>query len=122
MGSISFGGDPESFMEAPRMENKALTDVIGGGIGNPIAVLMDLVGIHRQVAKEPKADSSAEKDIKPAAPQATVPQVVTDMESVFTPRETPITPALQSAPMSSWGQRWLDSMKPLQTIDPNDGR
>lgn len=117
MGSISFGGDAESFMDAPTMENKGIAETLAAGSGSPIAVLLDLVGIHRQAAKGPK---KAEAPPAPAVAKevARVPQVLTDVASVLTPQESPIVPLEQNSPVTTWGQRWLDSMKPLQTFDP----
>lgn len=117
MGSISFGGDAESFMDAPTMENKGIAETLAAGSGSPIAVLLDLVGIHRQAAKGPKKPEAAPPPAV-SQPVARVPQVLTDVESVLTPQETPIAPISQNAPITTWGQRWLDSMKPLQTFDP----
>lgn len=118
MGSIAFGGDPESFMEAPRMENKGLFDSMGV---SPVAAFLDLIGVHRQVAKGPKESKKKnekvfEPEIKPAA---TVPSVLTDLESMFSPQETPITPVTGEAAMTEWGRRWLESNKPLMSFDPD---
>jgi hypothetical protein len=119
-GSIRFGGDAESFMEAPEQSHASLSDIMGGG--SIIASLLDLVGIHRQVAKGPKDPAGPEAaSATPPAP-AQVPQVLTDVASVFTPQEVPVVPTTQNAPMTGWGQRWLDSLKPLTAVDPNDYR
>jgi hypothetical protein len=119
MASIGFGGDPESFMEAPRMENKGLAETFGGG--SFIASLLDLVGIHRQVAKGPKP-SKAEQTSQDAIPTPSVPQVLTDIESILTPQETPIVPMTENAPLTTWGRNWIQSLQPLTKIDPNDAR
>ncbi len=118
MGSIGFGGDAESFMDAPVMENKALTDSLGGG--SIIAQLLDLVGIHRQVAKAPKQDDDNAAKTPTAVPEsaAVVPAVLTDVASALASTPSPMTPIDQNSPMTTWGQKWLDSMRPIQTIDP----
>lgn len=116
MARIQIGGDPESYMEAPQMS------VGGDGAGGPsfIASLLDLIGIHRQVAKGPKP--TREQEVQATQPQQVVPQVLTDVESVLSPQETPILPVTDNAPMTTWGQAWIQSLRPLTTIDPNTGR
>lgn len=118
--SITFGGDPESFMEAPRMQNKSLSESLGI---SPIAAFLDLIGVHRQVAKEPKDSNKkggAEKTFEPEIkPIATTPSMLTDLEAAFAPQATPITPVTQSAPLTEWGKRWLESNKPITSFDPD---
>jgi hypothetical protein len=98
-------------MEAPQI---TVSDKKGGG--GIIASVLDALGIHKQVAKEPKSEAPA----APAAPTGTTQSVL--------PAAPANLPALDSAesafqpiqPMpSDWGQRYLDSLKPLKTIDPN---
>lgn len=118
MASIRIGGDPESYMEAPQI-------TVGGGKkgGGLIASVLDALGIHKQVAKGPdNPGTDSDKAATPAAPAAptgttqSVPPapanlpVLNDAESAFKPIE-PLP--------SDWGQRYLDSLKPLKTIDPN---
>lgn len=115
MVKIRAGGDPESYMDAPEIS------VGSDGPGGPsiIASLLDLVGLHRQVAKGPKVSEVAQETNPLPRPQASVPQVVADVESALIPQETPLLPEVQNAPMSTWGQRWIDSIRPLTSIDPD---
>ena len=117
--SIMFGGDAESFMEAPRMENKSLTETMGL---NPIAAVLDLVGIHRQVAKEPKpaeGDKSAKDTV--FQPAITTPSVLNDVATALSaPVEVPVLPVEQDSAMTPWGKKWLESNKPLMSVDPDD--
>lgn len=65
--AIRIGGDPESYMEAPTLSAG------GGGGGGPsfIASILDLLGVHRQVAKGPKEPKDAKKEIADQAAAAT---------------------------------------------------
>lgn len=117
--SIMFGGDAESFMEAPRMENKSASESLGF---SPIAALLDLVGINRQVAKEPKKkEGESEVATPPAQPPTSSPAVLTDLETMLKPQTqmAPLAPLDQNQPLTPWGQRWLESNKPLMTVDPD---
>lgn len=114
MASVRIGGDPESYMDPPQMT------VGGGGKGGGglIASVLDALGIGRQVAKEPKGDTggNAANVQSPTGTTQSVPPpkadlpVLNDAESAFKP--------IQPMP-SDWGQRYLESLKPLKTIDPN---
>lgn len=116
--SIMFGGDPESFMDPPRMENKSLSETLGF---SPIAAFLDLIGVHRQVAKEPKDKKKPEDSQKEQTPPAAVaPSVLTEVENALAPKESAITPTDSDAPITPWGIRWLESNKPLLRVDPND--
>lgn len=120
MSTISFGGDAENFMDAPRMENKGIAETFTGG-GNIISTLLDLVGIHRQVAKGPKDDSKmgpTDAAADPVRQAAVVPKVLTDVSSALSPTESPIFATTENAPMTSWGERWIQSLKPVTTFDP----
>lgn len=113
---IMFGGDPESFMVAPRMETGALTSKLGV---SPIAAILDLLGVHRQVAKGPKPAESGSKDSVPM-PAATSPSVLTEVQNALTTPPAPITPVNSDAPLTPWGKRWLESNQPLMSVDPDD--
>lgn len=118
-GGHTIGGDPERYMDPPTQQLGSLSDVMGGA--SPIAMLLDLVGLHRQVAKGPKNPASDGASPTPTPP-ASVPQVLTDVSSMLdTPQATPVFPTTQNAPLTTWGQRWIDSMKPIASIDPNSG-
>lgn len=114
MVKMSIGGDPESYMDAPQI-------AVGGNGDSPsfIASLLDLVGLHRQVAKGPKVKEVAEETNPLPRPQASVPQVVADVESALLPQETPLLPEVNNAPMTTWGKRWIDSIRPLTSGDPD---
>lgn len=118
MASIRIGGDPESYMEAPQM---TVTDKPGGA--SLIASILDAIGVHKQVAKGPdNPGTDSDKSATPAAPAAPTgtTQSVQPAES-----QLPVLNEAESAfkPMTpmptDWGQRYLDSLKPLKTIDPN---
>ena len=115
---IMFGGDPESFMEAPRMENKSLTGSLGM---NPIAAFLDLIGVHKQVAKEPKAPSGEKAPDPSVPPVATTPAILNDVQNALAPQpgQGEITPIVKDQPLTPWGKRWLESNRPLQSIDPD---
>ncbi len=124
MVSFKTGGDPEdymgdSFMQAPTLPGSKDGDK--GGM-SPIAAFLNLIGIGKPVANAPKKSKPAEgssKDqgaeskpddlIAPAAPKLSV---LDEAESAFQPM-TPLG--------SDWGRRYLDSVRPLKTIDPNQG-
>jgi hypothetical protein len=120
---IMFGGDPESFMEAPRMENKSLSESLGI---SPIAAFLDMIGVHRQVAKGPKTpkDSKAkeEKTFQPEISPTTIPAVLTDLESMLSPAtaSAPVmAPITRDSPMTEWGRKWLDANRAITKIDPD---
>lgn len=68
MARIQVGGDPEQYMDAPTL-------AVGGGGGDkdgisPIAAIFEFLGIHRNVARSPKAKKETVKTqgmIKPTA-------------------------------------------------------
>ena len=112
MGSISFGGDPENYMDAPQLNQKDKP-----GSPSIIAQVLALLGITRPVAKEPKEKKSKapvqpEIMTQPPAPAPQLPAVpmLQDLESMFKPAVG--LPA-------DWGQRYLDSMKPAKSVEPN---
>lgn len=112
MVQVRIGGDPESYMGAPSLGG-------GGGSdsgGSFIAGLLDLLGIHRQVAKGDKKDSKK--------PGVTAPIMAEDA-----PIQTQVpvldligqavgSPAPDAQPTTPLGQKWLDSMQPIMTFDP----
>lgn len=66
MAQISFGGDPEEYMDPPRMSTGS------GGSGNGVNFvngLLDLLGIHRNVARGPKIDKMTSKTVKTSIPK-----------------------------------------------------
>src|SRR3546814_9680108 len=78
--SISFGGDPENYMDPPQMTHSQ----VGDGGPSFVALLFELLGIHRNVARGPQEQK--ESKVKTAAAQ--------------TLKEQSKTPAAQS---------WIDS-------------
>lgn len=112
---VTFGGDPESYMDPPTMQTKSLGDSLGF---SPIAAFLDLIGVHRQVAKGPKEAKTPETTTV-EKPAAVAPQVLTDVEKILAPADQTLTPVIENVPLTTWGQRWLDSNKPLTKIDPD---
>lgn len=128
MASVSFGGDPESYMDPPRMQ----TGNGGGGSGSFFAKVFDLLGINRQVAKGPKADSKKSKKLAEAgAKDAKIPVKIPSIDSGpgvldTAPAQFSILNEMESAfkpiaPLpADWGQRYLESLKPIhRDVDPN---
>jgi len=109
MASIRIGGDPENYMEAPQM---TVTDK-GGGV-SIIASVLDLLGVGRQVAKEPKQEPAAES---PTGTTQSIPPAT--KEPVNLPALEGAANVFQPVMNDDWGKRYLDSIKPIKTIDPN---
>jgi hypothetical protein len=115
MASVSFGGDPEGYMDPPRM-----TQTDKAGPLSFIASLLDLLGIGDPVARAPADEEVFEPEITPQAPVTTATpgtpaapsnlSVLQDAESAF--------PTTQPIP-TDWGRRYLNSIKPIQVLDPN---
>src|SRR3546814_21674 len=61
--AISFGGDPENYMDPPQMTHSQ----VGDGGPSFVASLFELLGIHRNVARGPKEQK--ESKVKTAAAQ-----------------------------------------------------
>ena len=122
MAKMRIGGDAEDYMDAPSLGGGD-DDSKGGGI-NIIAAVLDLLGVHQPVAKEPKKSAEGARPgptggkAQPSqaiqSPQSGLPplSVLDDAESAF----KPMTPLAQD-----WGRSYLDSLKPLKAIDPDDG-
>src|SRR3546814_7177263 len=62
--AISFGGDPENYMDPPQMTHSQ----VGDGGPSFVASLFELLGIHRNVARGPKEQK--ESKVKTAAAQS----------------------------------------------------
>lgn len=122
MTQISFGGDPTGYMDPPRMSAG------GGDSGGPsfIASLLDLIGLNHQVAKAPKdaggtAPDSSTGDAKPDSSN-----LKSNQSQISLPILDQMGSALGTAPAitttadatTPWGAKWLDSIKPITTIDP----
>lgn len=56
--AISFGGDPENYMDPPQMSHAQAGDSSGGSF---IANLLELVGLQRNVSRGPKKGKTAKK-------------------------------------------------------------
>lgn len=116
--NVRFGGDPESYMDPPGGSLEGASGLFAPGAGL-IATVLDAIGVHRQVAKPPKDGNKKGESKKGgeensggasnAAPM-TIP-VVEEVQSMLEP----------SMPMNDWGKRFVDSLGPLTTIDPNLG-
>lgn len=112
MANINIGGDPENYMEAPRMS-------VGGGGGGGgagfISSLLDLLGIHKSVA-----------NVEQSGPAEFIPEIDTSQPKAAPPSAN--LPALDAAssvfqssnPMtSSWGEEYLKKFSPIERIDPD---
>lgn len=134
--NIDFGGDNEYISAA----EKARRDAESKGGPSIIASVLDALGIHRQVAKEPKASSAAngtpdlgvEQGKANAAPK---PQPVTnesgDVVGTVTPKPSvldqaaaasgiqPLPMTTSAAPMGNLSSQGVP--RPLQAIDPDLG-
>ena len=106
--SLTDDGNAESYMDAPPLAG------LGGknGEGGPsiIASILDLLGIHRQVSREPKAEKTQggggkNGDAKPATPA--------------TPDKTPPVVADVSNALGIPPRRSADSTIPMLSIDPD---
>ena len=51
MGRITVGGDPENYMDPPQL---TIDDKDKAAAGSPFAMIFELLGIHRNVARSPK--------------------------------------------------------------------
>ncbi len=97
--NVGFGGDPESYMDPPRGSLEGLS-------GGPsfIAGLLDMLGVHKQVAAEPAKPESTTNpgksgDAKASgpAPSSVSPElmkVLDDAESAFKPMFKGIDPSI----------------------------
>lgn len=97
MGKVTVGGDPESYMDAPRISADD-KDKIGGG--SIIASVLDLLGVHKQVAKNP-ADPATTQSV-PAANNIPTLDIA---ESVF-------------GGESDWSSQYLKRASGLKSMDP----
>jgi hypothetical protein len=130
MANIRIGGDPSSYMQAPTL---SVGGDDSGGTGGFIANLLDLLGVHRQVAKEPKAEEAPAEGEVPAAESTPAKPARPPIDVGSTPARPNLDglPALAAATQAftpieplpqTFGQRWMDSLQPLQSIDPNTGQ
>lgn len=113
MASVRIGGDPSQYMQAPSL-------TVGGDSGGPsfIASLLDLLGIHKQVANETgeSTGGAAPEPTQNSQPQA-APTPAPAISGILDAAESAFTPSLPMAP--DWGEKWMESLRPLQKIDPN---
>lgn len=129
--------DPSDLMaEADAARRKAS----GGQGGNFIASLLDAVGIGTQVAKPPKGDDLSKSVGEKPAPAATKvvdsksgevagevaapvkSEALSQAEAATSVTPLTMTPmALGNAPITPWGQKYLNSVRPLLAIDPDAG-
>ena len=121
MASVRIGGDPESYMDPPQM---TVSDKPGAG--GLIASILDAIGVHKQVAKGPDNPGTDSKESStPSAPAAPAATPATTQSVPPAPANMPVLNEAESAfkpiePLpSDWGKRYLDSLKPIKTIDPN---
>lgn len=102
--NLNFGGENEYVQAA----NQAARQRGSGGGASFIGSVLDLLGIHRQVAKPPKEES----------PEALAAQ--SEPATVTTPLADapPVIPPI--APTTSWGRDYIKSLEPLVQVDPDD--
>lgn len=125
------GGDNEYVDAASRAAGK------GGGIGKLFSGILDALGVHTQVAKAPKEQDLAEG----LTPQGKEKKQQAKLADANSKSEDPVTiPAIAEAetalgvqplqmapiqvtdqPITPWGQRYLEGLKPLTQIDPDLG-
>src|SRR3546814_8682803 len=88
--AISFGGDPENYMDPPQMTHSQ----VGDGGPSFVASLFELLGIHRNVARGPKEQK--ESKVKTAAAQTLKEQSKTPDAQSWIDRSEENTSELQS--------------------------
>lgn len=130
--SLNFGDGGDDYQaEAERARLNAQRGKGGKGGPSPIAVVLDLLGIGRQVAKPPKGDSAETGDLASTPKESTQAMAVTDKKGdvlgtveqvVNQSRSTevkrlPLAP-LELAPLDFQGQV---VPRPLTRIDPTTG-
>ena len=115
MANITIGGDPSNYMDPPRLN---VGGGGGGGAGGFIASLLDLIGVHQQVAKGPKEAPAPAQPESPTNTPPPVPAAGGNLSlSALNAAETAF-PAPPATPMN-WGEAFLRSARPLERIDPN---
>lgn len=125
MSDLTIGGDPERYMDPPILSGG------GGDSGAPsfIASLLDLLGIHRQVAKPPKQKDLA-KDSKPLTQDKNPAKGSKPKKGEFVPKPDvldTVEASVTRLPMTSsnfvpfGAQRSADRNNPLTPIDPDLG-
>lgn len=130
--SLDFGfGSGEYEQNAERARLNAQSGRSGGGGPSPIAVVLDLLGIGRQVAKPPKGESSKTGDLASTPEESTQQIAVTDkkgdvldvVERVVNEdskiERLPLAPLeLSPMPLMTSGQ---GVPRPIPRIDPTTG-
>ena len=129
LGGAGFDNEYMSQAEAAgrEAERRKQAAVAGGAAGSPIATVLDLLGIGRQVAKAPKGESKDTGDLASTPPEGeTVTQipvtskkgdVIAVVEDVTKDPESK-TQRLPMAPLQLSGQ---GIPRPLTSIDPDLG-
>lgn len=97
MARITVGGDPENYMDPPQI---TVDDKDKAGAGSPFAMIFELLGIHRNVARSPK--TKAAKGVK--------------TEGVLAPTTEPASDFLD-ATGSALASQDLANYRPLTIID-----
>lgn len=103
------GGDPESYMDPPALAG----DSDGPSI---FATILDALGIHKQVAKGDSKKKGKPEVTSPSATEAPAVQPVATPDILGSLSQTLIPDA--GAELTPFGQKWMDSVKPLMTFDP----
>lgn len=107
MASVTVGGDPESYMDPPR---------INSGEGGPsiIASILGLLGVTGTATKAPEPEKQFSPEITPPAKPATTQLPALDAAEIAF---QPFKPALPEP--GSTAERYMQSLRPLIPIDPN---
>lgn len=112
MGTVRIGGDPEQYMDPPSL-TKSSGD---GSAGSFLAILLDAIGIGRQVVKGPKESKlKSGKDSAPAKQEAAAAAPIDVLGMVS---QAIAEPATQTGTLTPFGQKWMDSVAPILTFDP----
>ncbi len=108
--NVGFGGDPESYMDPPRGSLEGLS-------GGPsfIAGLLDMLGVHKQVAAEPAKPESTTSpgksgDAKASGPAPAPSSVSPELMKVLDDAESAFKPMFGAG-----------GMQPLKGFDPSIG-
>lgn len=128
---FNFGGGADEYMADATRARLAAQGRRDGGGASPIAVVLDLLGIGRQVAKAPKGESSETGDLASTPNESTESIAVTDqkgdvlgtIEQVVNEAQPTDVQRLPLAPLEiqPLGTSGHALPRPLTRIDPTTG-